>query len=408
MPVAPTGRTVLCVLLGTLSTLLAVLLLSGPGTPDVAIFGGWIETIRRDGLVAGYAHNATVQMPLYAVIFALLGRCADLFQISVIACYKASLFISWLATGVCLRRWTSDGVLIWTILLALLPNVALGYFDIYHAPLLLIALWAAREDRWRLFSLMFAIFFLIKAQTLILAPFVVAFAIETLRRKGSKAQIAQMVAPAAAIIAVIFLVFGRDLVLSGVRAASHNYISGNALNVGWLVTHWLRAAHPDWFGPLQSDGSAAFIEFVGGGSTPVPVIAMRAAFIATYVFLLAVSWKLMRTLEGFVFAMFVGFLAYFALNVGVHENHLFYAALLSVILYLMDRRFAVHTLFACLAATVNMVLFYGVTGEGLPFSRVIGIDLALPLAALNVAFFGVCAWQLLVESRRVSVTQASR
>jgi hypothetical protein len=42
-------------------------------------------------------------------------------------------------------------------------------------------------------------------------------------------------------------------------------------------------------------------------------------------------------------------------------------------------------------------LFYGLTGSGLPFNRVVGIDLALPFAVVNVAFFLVCAAELFVK-----------
>jgi hypothetical protein len=410
MPTATVAfrRPALCILLGALSTLFAVLLLQAPGMDDIPLFFvGWIATILRFGVVGGYARNATVQMPLYAVIFWLVGRCAELLQVPIVAAYKASLLVAWLATGVCLRRWTSDAVLIWAMLLALLPNVALGYFDIYHAPPLLIALWAAREERWAAFSTAFAIFLSIKAQALILAPFAVVYAVAIARReRWSVSVVARLLLPAAAIAASMALLFGREIELSFRRAMDNIFLSGNALNACWLITHWVRAFHPGWYGPLQPDGSATYIMFWSPNAAFLPRSAMRAAFLASYALLLAVSWRRARTFQGFVFSMFVGFLAYFALNAGVHENHLFYAALLSLVLYLTDRRYALHALVCCLAANANLILFYGLTGKEPSFSRVVGIDLALPFAVLNVAFFLVCAWELLTGTDAADLRRA--
>jgi hypothetical protein len=39
------------------------------------------------------------------------------------------------------------------------------------------------------------------------------------------------------------------------------------------------------------------------------------------------------------------------------------------------------------AVNANMILFYGLTGSGLPFSRVVGVDLALIFACANVIYF---------------------
>jgi hypothetical protein len=45
---------------------------------------------------------------------------------------------------------------------------------------------------------------------------------------------------------------------------------------------------------------------------------------------------------------------------------------------------------------VNLWVFYGATGQ-LPMSRVLGIDLALPLAALNLWLFALAFTALLDE-----------
>jgi hypothetical protein len=55
-----------------------------------------------------------------------------------------------------------------------------------------------------------------------------------------------------------------------------------------------------------------------------------------------------------------------------------------------------------LAANLNLVMFYGFDGLAPPFSRVVGLDLTLPLAALNVALFAL----LMVITLRRSIAKS--
>jgi hypothetical protein len=388
-----TRRALLSSLLGAHAILVALLFINSPGTGDVTIFVGWTNTILRYGIVDGYARNATVQPPLYAVIFWVIGTAAHWLHVLVFLAYKTSLFVAWLATGLALRLWTSDAVVVWAVLLALVPNsLALGYFDIYLAPPLLVALWAAREQRWVLFSTAFAVFVLIKAQAIILAPFAVLYAIAVVSRQGNRlAMAAKLLLPVAVVALTLGFTFGAEMALWVTRATSDPLFSGNALNACWLITHWVRAMHPEKFGGLSPDGTATFIIASG---TFFPRTLMRILFLAVYGSIVALFWRRARTFEAYVLFSFVGYLAYFILNTGVHENHLFYGALLAVVLWLTERRYWLHALVCCLAANVNLILFYGLSGDPPPFSRVVGIDLAVPFALINVAFFLVCATEL--------------
>jgi hypothetical protein len=389
-------QRLLSLLLGALSILVALLFLNSPGTADVSIFMDWIDTLARYGIVEGFTRNATVQPPLYAVIFWLIGKSAGWLHVPVPVTYKLSLLVAWLATGLCLRLWTSNGVLVWAVLLALLPNsLALGYFDIYLAPPLLISLWAARQERWLLFSIAFVIFSSIKAQGVILAPFALVYAIAVARRQnGSITVLAKLFLPVAVFGLLVGSMFGEELFLFLARATGDSFLSGNALNASWLITHWVRTLQPERFGGLQPDGTASFISFLEPSDVFLPRTFMRALFLAVYGLIVALYWRQAKSFKAFVLFSFVGFLAYFTLNTGVHENHLFYGALLSVVLFLVERRYALHALVCCVAANVNLFLFYGLTGSGPPVSRVVGIDLAVPFALLNVVFFLVCATEL--------------
>ena len=74
---------------------------------------------------------------------------------------------------------------------------------------------------------------------------------------------------------------------------------------------------------------------------------------------------------------------------GVHENHLFVAAILAILLaWRAPARWA-EALLVALIFNVNMYTFYGSSGPGLEFERVIfhRVDMALVLAIFNVGFY---------------------
>jgi hypothetical protein len=370
--------------------LVAVLFLDSPGTSDVELyFLKWMDSIARAGLVAGYQLHHSVQPPFFAVIFWVVAKSAEWFGMTAFIAYKASLLLAWLLTGLCLLQWTTNGLLISTILLLLIPSsMALGYFDIYLAPLLLLALWGARTKRWALFSASFTLFALTKAQALVLAPFAVLFfakcALDPRERRDAVRFIASAAAPVALIGIVVLAVFGTAPIAAFQNATRHDMFSPQGLNLSWVITHYLRAFQPRLHGGLLPDGTSFLLE---GPGTHVLRWWTRGIFYAGYCVVLVSYARRGRSFEDFVLYSLLGFLAYFILNTGVHENHLFVAAILSIVLFLIDGGYAYHAAFWSLAANVNLILFYGLTGAGLPFSRVVGVDLALVFAVLNVAFF---------------------
>jgi hypothetical protein len=66
-------------------------------------------------------------------------------------------------------------------------------------------------------------------------------------------------------------------------------------------------------------------------------------------------------------ATLIAMLAYFSLNPGVHENHLFLAAVLALV-YLQERPEELWLcVFVIVTAVLNPILFYGLDGQGLPY-----------------------------------------
>jgi hypothetical protein len=86
----------------------------------------------------------------------------------------------------------------------------------------------------------------------------------------------------------------------------------------------------------------------------------------------------------------VGYFSYFIFNIGVHENHLIVAAVLAVYWIFLEPRRTLEGAILAIMANVNLLVFYGISGNQPNFSRVVfGWDATIYLAAFNVIFFFV-------------------
>ena len=228
-----------------------------------------------------------------------------------------------------------------------------------------------------------------KWHPLILAPFLVVYALKLRPRALREALV-----PAGAILLGVICVFGSFLVFGSLgNAVDRPYLSANALNFPWVMTHALRAASPESFGGLAG-GAAGYIETRSWRIALLP----RALFAAAYAAALAAAWRKAASFEGLIEGSLVGCWAYFIFNFGVHENHLFVVMLLAVARLGLDMRGMPLTAFLLLMGNVNLFLFYGVSGSGLGFSRVLaGVDGALALSIVNTAVF-LAVWRRWMSS----------
>jgi hypothetical protein len=210
--------------------------------------------------------------------------------------------------------------------------------------------------------------------------------------------------PALVIVALTGLAFGAVPILESLsRAFSHNFLSGNALNFNWIITHFLHVFYPRQFGPLIN-GQDRFIRTHDLEITFVP----RLLFLLTYGVALVAFFRRDKTFEGLLRFALIGYLAYFIFNIGVHENHWFIAVLLAVSLFWVNGDHLFLMLNLILMSNVNLFLFYGVDGRGLGFSRLItpSLDSALVLSIFNVGFFLVL-WGVTVFHRSPQMTPST-
>ncbi len=365
-----------------------------PGTANVERWQRWARNMDRLGVADGYAANAGDYPPYAPLILLGARRLSSASGLGPLLSVKLPILGFLLLTTTIVYLWTRS---FWLAVLShtslLLDTVALGYLDAFLAPVLIVSLWALKERRLFLFAFSYSVACLIEWQSAIIAPFIAihlwnllygphAFP-PTERRLGRL--FGRIVLPAVLVVAPTVLTFGAGPVWQALRrATSHSFLSGNALNINWILTHWLHVYRPEQFGGLVH-GQADFIRTNSLSIVLVP----RLLFWGTFATAILVYSRREKTFEHLMRWSLLGYLSYFMLNTGVHENHLIMAVLLSSVLFWMNAEYRWLLLWVTLAGNLNLLVFYGITGTGPSFSRVImgTVDCALILSTLNVVAF---------------------
>lgn len=373
-------------------SLLALSFLHSPGTDDVEFWMKWIANLESHGVVSGYRANCQMYPPLSPVILFIAAQVSRLFRIDVFTGFKLSLVMFLLLTSALFLAWTKDLFLTAMVQLTLILNsTALAYLDIYFAPTLLLSLWALKARRLSWFTILFSVTCLMKWQPIIIAPVILLYILNVKgigdwRKIEFKNLMRSTFLPLLAVSALVLLVFGREPIWAFRRALDGDpYLSGNALNFSWVLTHLLRMSYPHVFGGLV-DGQAKLIVTEDLRIRGLPTVL----FCALYIMVLIAFLRRNKTFRNFILYSLTAYLAYFIFNAGVHENYLFIPSIVAAVLCWMDRNHLATFAFWSVASNVNLFIFYGGgDGNAPPFSRVAGVDIALLLSILNVLFFTI-------------------
>jgi hypothetical protein len=373
-----------------LVNLVATSFLFSSGTGDVSIWDTWMREIYGYGLIGGFAHSGTDYPPLAFVILALIGRCAQAFGTTPLLVLKCSLLLFLFATTGCFYWFSRNLILTAALELSLILNsVALGYLDIYFAPFLIAGFLLLSRQHLNAGLLFYAISCAIKWQPLILAPFVCLYVLNAASERVSGAQsvkkfrITPFVTSALVILVPIFAIFGPSAVFDSLRRAMtyHKFLSGYALNLGWIETWALHLLDPGKYGPLQNGAIDIFI-----AREPLVVWPDKILFYLSYAAIVFVFTRQRKTFGRLVAYSMLGYLAYFSFNTGVHENHLFLVCCLASILVFLEPEQLVRGINFSLAANANLFLFYGVFGQRLN-PVIAGVDITLLFAVANLCLF---------------------
>ncbi|GAK51720.1 hypothetical protein U14_02965 [Candidatus Moduliflexus flocculans] len=372
--------------------LITLSFLYSPGTGDMDIWMKWSHNIDNYGIAEGYKINMTDYPPYSSVILFCAVQFCHLFKMEMFTAIKLSIVVLLFLTSLIFWFWNFNiNMMILLHFSLFLNSVALGYIDIYFAPMLILSMWALREKRLILFTLCFSIACLIKWQPIIILPFIMSYIVKEFMdcKSIDRKNFYSMLSVAIIIVIFTMYIFGLTPVLRAFKASlSHNFLSGNALNFNWILTHLLHVLYPESFGNLVNGLST----YICTNSLKVTLIS-RILFLLSYVITILMFLKRKKKFEFLILFSLLGFLSYFIFNIGVHENHLFLATILAIILLSENKKYFWLTMNVILMNNINLFLFYGSDGLGLRFNRVIGnfIDIALIISLFNVTFFSV-AW----------------
>lgn len=358
---------------------------NSPGTSDVPVDLNWIANWNNHGPREGYIANQDSYPPVIPILLYLAAGIAKLFQISAFAAFKTSLVLFLFLTSLTTFLWTKNATLATMLHFALMLNsVNLGYLDIFMAPTLIASLWALHRQKFTVFALLFTLSCLTKFQPLIFAPFIFVYLAS--RDRPTKV-LGSVLLPGVIVLSVFFLIFGTEIWMALRRALfEHPQLSANALNLNWVLTYFLHLYAPQTYGTLVNGR----VDLIMAEDSQL-LLFMRLVFLFIYILILIAFSRRTKSFKNLLSFSLVGYLSYFTLNAGVHENHLFLAAILGLILYWIDRRYAAVASGLVLLANMNLVMFYGIDGRGLTFDRVVGVDLTVPLSMITVVLFGMLA-----------------
>ena len=385
--------------------LVTIFFLLAPGTDDVLFWKNWASNANTYGLASGFSKNNDMYPPLSTLILAVSAKMAKLVNFDFGGAVRLAVLGFTLLTSIVFWLWTKDFYL--TILLhlsLLLGSVAFKSIDIFFAPFLLISFWGLKEKRMILFSIFYTLAFLVKWQPLIIAPMIALYILDIqsfseFKKVNFKHIVLKVLLPAILVLFLVWSVFGfGEVYLAFKKALNNVYLSGNALNFNWIVTHFLHVMVPGVFGGLI-DGQATYII----NAPTLYSLPSRIIFYLVYLVTLFAFIKVEKSYQNLVLFSLVGYLAYFTFNTGVHESHLFLPTLMTVILFWLNKRHVFIMIIIMIMYHVNLLLFYGIDGRGLTFNRAINgrIDIALLFGIFNVGFF-IFIWSETVFRKRTA------
>jgi hypothetical protein len=393
------------ILLLALVVAFAFAFLNSPGTDDLYIWIGWTDQTAKHGLVEGYRNAQSDYPPLSFAILTATVKTAPKLNLNGRTGIKLALFLTLVLTIALFFAYMRN--VLFTAFLGLsliLSSVGLVYLDIFFAPFLIAALWALHKQKLLLFAIFYILACLIKWQPIVLAPFLVLYLLNINRVKDFRAIpwrriLLQVAAPVVAIVGAVLAIFGLSHVLDSLwKALNYPVLSAQALNANWLLTYFLNIFNPATYDHLVSGMPTLIVEqqgFLAG----LP----RLLYWPILVTVLILWFRTAKTFENLLLFLLLGYVTHFTFAVGAHENHLFIAVIISALLAAVNMRYLPLFVIWSLVANINLFIFYGIDGQGLPFSRVVGgFDTSILLATINVVLFVSLLVLVLRKDRQIS------
>lgn len=361
-----------------------LLLVDSPGTTDVPDYWlRWIGLMRQHGIVQGYAVAGSDYLPGTFTLLAAIDRAAAAWHCDLALLLKCVIACAALLGVTVYFCWRKNMVYATALLGALLINSAAhGYLDSFYLPAILGMAWALAERRNFVAGLFLGLALCFKWQPLLVAPFVFAYVLKPWTGFPNLASLRRIawllvgVLPAFLIQAAIFGIL--PLVQSFRVAAAHQALSFQGLNPNWAIQ--LALYHARGLSGSLFDTPAP----------PLLALGMKLLFFGVFAAVFIALLVRGRTFRDFLWCAMLGSFAYFTLNIGVHENHLFVTMVFAFCL--LGERIPEGVpiaAYCAVANSVNLILFYGLQGRTAVNSA--NADAAAVwFSIVNFAFFALC------------------
>lgn len=293
-----------------------------------------------------------------------------------------------------LYTFISTTILYASLLSLSINSVSLGYTDIFIFPFIIFSFYFLSKNKIFLSGLFFSTAVQLKWLPLITLPFLLIYLIKSAASLSKSLKYLLLFLIAAIIPVLLQIPINNEifpvLYKALTQGAYFDRVFSQALNAPWITTYFLHLLFPNLFGPLVNglnnyiviDNLSLF------GLLNLPKLFFWSIFIIFMIKFIFLSVNKNLLFLNFLLFSILGYSTYFVFASGVHENHLTFAVLLVLLLYLFDHsRKSLILLFSYdIINLFNMVLFYGL--DGAPINRSIAsIDISVPLSSITIGCY---------------------
>lgn len=355
------------VLLWVLMAAFTLVIFRSHGTTDIKTWLGWALHTSEIGIIDAYAAHPNYYPPLTITLLGFCQLVAEEISIAPVYIIKLSLLV-FLAASTLLIYYFSKKNFLLTLLAypaLLLNSLGLAYLDLYFVLPLLCALYCLYRGWHTGFALFFSVACLVKYQPIIAAPFLVIYLMAIMLDKhqwwaSGKKFLLQVVLPGILPWLLAFVIFGVAMGQSLLSLLSGAWLSAQALNINWIMTRILLQSGIEDQYPPWSEAPVAMIRAI----PEIPGLWVDRAALLFYVAPLLALMLQKKTMENLLLFAVLGTFSWFMLHTGAHENHLILCSVLAIALCCVNRDYLYLTLGILFMSSLNMFMFYGVSGTG--------------------------------------------
>ena len=295
----------------------------------------------------------------------------------------------------------SSLILVLSVPYLLFSSLAYSYLDVFFTPFLVLSVISFIKKRWILAGAFITISSLTKWFTVLLVPLYVIYFTNFTKFKNCPRVVFQrngLIKISLGILLVLVLILAmfianninpvNSLITGFKTSAVRPYVSGLAMNLGWVETYFIRVVSPNKYGGLLNGQNLLIYD------RNFPYRAAQSILYYSVILLILVKFFLVKkTIRNWLYALFLVSFTYFILSFGVHENHLVMAVLTSLCLAIFTNRFRYKILYVYIATMglLNLIWFMGLpllnSTRHIGIRFISGVDISLLFAVLNVIVY---------------------